>query len=165
MTNKDKTRKHLEALLREKTELFEKETAWIRQGLIQLTENSEDTLKSSIHKIETLPKSQNINAPLSVKEKIIKILKEKDCPMSSVEIMKKINADYGNPYKKFSSFSGLISQIHSRPSSEFTKVIVPQGGKNYKFVYALKSWTENGDLKLEYYNKLAERIGLQLHMV
>jgi len=152
-----KLKKHLENTLKAMEKQFEEETAWLREGIAKLT-------KKEAQFIETIPpeKEESVtkqHEPITVNTKIIKILEQANEPMTSVEIMEKLNINYGHHYR-FSGFSGMLSQIHSKPTSKFTKVQIPHGGRKFKFIYALNEWLEAGNLKNEYFEKLRKRVNL-----
>lgn len=97
--------------------------------------------------------TQSISRTLN--QKVKEALKEANRPLTSREIMDKVNIYYGDKEYKFNAWSGTFSQMYSKPNSGIQKHHIPNLPVQYSTFYGLSEWFEtNGILKKEYLEKI-----------
>ena len=117
------------------------------KSLTTYTENSEDSIK-------ILPKQKKAN----FHNKLVKILENENQPLTSKELMAKAHEIEPEKRYIFFTFSGMLSHLRKKETSKITMITFPGADISFKFFYALKKWTDsNGNLKIEYLNKIKNR--------
>jgi len=98
----------------------------------------------------------------SVRQKLEKILKDENTPLTSRMLMEKFNENYPEiAYNKFTSFSGSFSPQYRRPKSKIKKYEIKNAPVEYTAFYCLKEWFVADELKEEYKNKIFEKYGVK----
>lgn len=95
--------------------------------------------------------------PTTLRERCEKILFEANEPMTTRELKKQVEQQFGKQYN-FYSFSGSFSQTYRSRKSLIKKYDLQNPTNEVKAVYCLNDWFDvTGKLKKEYLDKVEEK--------
>lgn len=92
----------------------------------------------------------------TVRARVEGLLADIQTPMTSREIMDTMNRVFKKNYK-FNNFSGNFSQTYRKANSKIQRFEIADQPAEYKFVYGLKSWAVDEELKQEYSQRFIDK--------
>ena len=91
----------------------------------------------------------------TVRARVEGILADLQIPLTSREIMDKLNDVYDKKYE-FKNFSGNFSESYRKKGSRIKKYTIEEMPSELKTVYGLKSWFNGDEMKSEYTQKYVD---------
>lgn len=104
----------------------------------------------------------NVIPIITLREKVVQVLSESNCPLTSRDVMNSVNDKYKDKhYSQFSSWSGPFSHMYSKENSGIRKFELPEMPSNLSAFYCLSEWFDESGLKEDYRHALSVRYGIR----